>query len=80
MLYVKFVATLTCAPAAMPSSLVLSALVSRPATEVVAAGNVAFVPVEELTVPVEAAVLYVKFVAGTLTVNVALVPWFAVNV
>lgn len=53
----KFVATLTCAPVAIPSNLVLSALVIRPAREVVAAGIVAFVPVDEFTVPVVAAVL-----------------------
>jgi hypothetical protein len=58
----------------------LSAFVIKPAIEAVAAGIVAFVPVELLTVPVVAAVLYVRFVAGTFTVNVALVDWFAVNV
>jgi hypothetical protein len=76
----RFVATLTCAPAAIPSNFVLSALVINPASDVVAAGIVALVPVELLTVPVVVAVLYVRFVAGTLTVNVALVPWFVVKV
>lgn len=51
------VPVLVVAPAAIPSNLVLSALVIRPAREVVAAGIVALVPVELLTVPVVAAVL-----------------------
>ena len=45
------------APVAMPSSFVLSAEVSRPAREVVAAGMVASVPVELVTVPVFAPVV-----------------------
>jgi hypothetical protein len=59
----KLVATLTCAPASIPFSFVLSAEVKRPAADVVAAGRVAFVPVELFTVPVEAAAVYVRFVA-----------------
>jgi len=52
----RLVGTLTCAPAAIPFSLVLSALVIRPARVVVAAGIVALVPVELVIVPVVAAV------------------------
>ena len=45
------------APTAMPSSLVLSASVIKPANAIVAAGIVALVPVLEFTVPVVAAVV-----------------------
>ena len=51
------VPVLVVAPAAIPSSLVLSAPVSRPAKDIVAAGTVALVPVLDVTVPVDAAVV-----------------------
>jgi hypothetical protein len=47
----KFVGTFTCAPAAIPSSFVLSVEVRRPAILVVAAGITALSPVLEVTVP-----------------------------
>jgi hypothetical protein len=53
----------------MPSSLVLSVEVSNPAIEVVAAGKVASFPVDDVTVPVDAADVYPRFVLLAATVK-----------
>ena len=64
----------------MPAK-VCAPVVTTPDAVALAVGSVAFVPVDELTVgPAVVPPVTLRFVAGTLTVNVALVPWFAVNV